>query len=293
MSRFLRSLTLLFISSLCMAQAQPGANPWKSVEDQLGRSGSAQPGDVYKFSFPRTDLHVQVNGVELKPALALGGWLAFKRMGDEAMLMGDLVLTEDEVAPVMAKLQAGGIQQTALHNHVLHENPRVMYMHVSGHGNPETLAKAIHEALAVTNIPPASPAKTSELQGLDQQQVEQALDAKGKVNGGVLQFSVPRAEKITDEGMEIPPAMGTATAMNFQPTGGGKAAITGDFVLTAAEVNPVIRALNGNGIAVTALHNHMLTESPRLFFMHFWANDDAVKLANGLREAVSKINSAK
>lgn len=293
MSRYLRALSLLLVSSFCMAQAQSSANPWKPVEEQLGRGGSAQPGDVYKFSFPRSDLHVQINGVEIKPALALGGWLAFKQMGDSAMVMGDLVLTEDEVAPVMAKLQAGGIEQTALHNHVLHESPRVMYMHVSGHGNPENLAKAIHEALATTKIPPASPAKASELQGLDQQQIEQALGAKGKVNGGVLQFSVPRAEKITDGNMEIPPSMGTATALNFQPTGGGKAAITGDFVLSASEVNPVIRTLTENGISVTAIHSHMLNENPRLFFMHFWANDDAVKLAKGLREAVSKTNSAK
>ena len=142
MSRFLRVLPLLLVSSFCMAQAQSTASSWKAVEEQLGRSGSAQPGDVYKFSFPRSDLHVQIEGVEIKPALALGGWLAFKQMGDSAMVMGDLVLTEDEVAPVMAKLQAGGIEQTALHNHVLHESPRVMYMHVSGHGSPEKLARA-------------------------------------------------------------------------------------------------------------------------------------------------------
>ncbi len=207
------------------------------------------------------------------------------------MVMGDLVLTEDEVAPITAKLQAAGLEQTAIHNHVLHETPRVIYMHVGGHGDAVQLAKGLHDALAVTKLPAGTPAKPSELVGLNQQQIEQAMGRQGKVNGGVLQFSVPRAEKITDEGMEIPPSMGTATALNFQPTGEGKAAITGDFVLLASEVNPVIRVLNANGIAVTALHSHMLTESPRLFFMHFWANADGVKLAKALHDALAKTNS--
>jgi hypothetical protein len=290
------TLCLLLMSALvcsCFAQSSPTTAQWKPVDDQLGRSGFLQPGDVYKVGLPRTDLHVTAGGVEIKPALALGGWLAFKETGHGAMVMGDLVLTEDEVGPVTTKLQSAGIQQTAIHNHVLHESPRVMYMHVEGHGELGQLAKSLHDALAVTKLPAATPAKPSELTGLDQKQIEQALGHQGKVNGGVLQVSVPRAEKVTEEGMEIPPSMGTATAMNFQPTGGGKAAITGDFVLTASEVNPVIRVLTDTGIAVTALHSHMLTESPRLFFMHFWANDDAVKLAKGLRAAIDKTNAAK
>ncbi len=252
-----------------------------------------QPGDVYKVGLPRTDLHVKVGDVEIKPALALGGWLAFKQAEHGAMVMGDLVLSEDEVAAVTEKLQAAGIQQTAIHNHVLHESPRVLYMHVEGHGDAAKLAKSLHDALAVTKLPPAAPAKPSPLEGLDQSQIEQALGRQGKVNGVVLQFSIARADKITEDGMEIPPAMGTATALNFQPTGGSKAAITGDFVLISKEVNPVIRVLTSNGIAVTALHSHMLTESPRLFFMHFWANDDGVKLAKALRDALKETNSLK
>jgi hypothetical protein len=287
----LRCLATLLIASACFAQSSSNLSPWKAVDDQLGRPGSAQPGDVYKFSLPRTDLHVRVGDVEIKPALALGGWLAFKNTGHDAMVMGDLVLTEDEVAPITAKLQAAGLEQTAIHNHLLHETPRVVHMHVGGHGDAAQLAKALHDALAVTKLPAAPSAKPSELDGLDQTKIEQALGRQGKVNGGVLQFSVPRAEKITDDGMEIPPSMGTATALNFQPTGEGKAAITGDFVLIASEVNPVIRVLNENGIAVTALHSHMLTESPRLFFMHFWGNDDGVKLAKALHDALQKTNS--
>jgi hypothetical protein len=286
--RFL--FTFVFVSAY-FAQSSGNANAWKMVDEQLGRSGSVQPGDVYKVGLPRTDLHVRVGDVEIKPALALGGWVAFKDTGHGAMVMGDLVLTEDEVAPVTAKLQAAGLEQTAIHNHVLHESPRVMYMHIGGHGSAADLAKGLHDALAVTKLAPATPPKPSELVGLDQKNIEQALGHKGKVNGGVLQFSVPRVEKITDDGMDVPPAMGTATALNFQPTSDGKAVITGDFVLIASEVNPVIRVLNANGIQVTALHNHMLTESPRLFFMHFWANDDGVKLAKALHDALAKTNS--
>ncbi|HZS48840.1 MAG TPA: DUF1259 domain-containing protein [Blastocatellia bacterium] len=277
------------------ASADTGAADWKAVDDAMGRSGALQPGDVYKFSLPRGDMHVTVNGVELKPALALGGWVAFKKMGSEAMVMGDLVLSEDEVTPVMTKLQQNGIEQTALHNHVLHESPRVMYMHIGGHGDGAKLAQAIHDAMALTKLPPPNPtaAPASQDIGIDTKQIEQTMGRTGKINGGVFQFSIPRAEKITDEGMEVPPAMGTATAINFQPTGVGKAAITGDFVMIGSEVNQVIRALRDNGIEVTALHSHMLTEEPRLFFMHFWANDDAVKLAKGLRAALDKTNSAK
>jgi hypothetical protein len=287
----MRFLFAFVFVSACFAQSSANANAWKMVDEQLGRSGSVQPGDVYKVGLPRTDLHVRVGDVEIKPALAVGGWVAFKNNGNGAMVMGDLVLTEDEVAPVTAKLQAAGLEQTAIHNHVLHESPRVMYMHIGGHGSAADLAKGLHDALAVTKLPPATPPKPSELVGLDQKTIEQALGQKGKVNGGVLQFSVPRAEKITDDGMVVPPAMGTATALNFQPTTGGKAATTGDFVLIASEVNPVIRVLNANGIAVTALHSHMLTETPRLFFMHFWANDDGVKLAKALHDALAKTNS--
>ena len=273
--------------------ATPGE--WKAVEQAMGKAGAMQPGDVFKFSFPRSDLKVTVAGVQIKPALALGSWVAFKKMGEHAMAMGDLVLTEDEVGPVMMKLQAGGIEQTALHNHVLNESPRVMYMHIGAAGDPVKMAESIHAALALSKTPLSAPAASGPAPdlGIDTKQLDQIIGFAGKANGGVYQFSVPRAEKIMEHGMEVPPSMGTATAINFQPTGGGKAAITGDFVMIAGEVNPTIRALRENGIAVTALHSHMLDESPRLFFMHFWANDEAVKLARGLRAALDKTNSAK
>jgi Domain of Unknown Function (DUF1259) len=276
--------------------SNPGASDWKQVEEGMGRAGQMQPGDVIKFGMPRKDLHVVLNGVEIKPALALGSWAAFKRDGSGAMIMGDLVLTEDEVEPVMLNLQEGGIHVSAVHNHLIGESPHVMYMHIASHGDAVQMAKAIHGALALTKTPgpdTAPPPQPPAELGFDQRVVEQTLGHAGKINGGVLQIAVPRAETITDSGMAVPPSMGVATALNFQPTGSGKAAITGDFVLLGSEVNPVITALRQNGIAVTALHSHMLMEEPRLFFMHFWANDDAVKLAKGLRAALDRTNSAK
>jgi hypothetical protein len=209
------------------------------------------------------------------------------------MLMGDLVLAEDEVTSVMTSLQENGLQITALHNHVLHETPRVMYMHIAGHGDAVQLAAAMKKVIAVTKTPPpAQPAAAATLD-LDTAAIDRILGNKGKVNGGVYQVGVPRSEKISESGMAIPGSMGLATALNFQPTGGGKAAITGDFVLLGTEVNPVIKALRQNGIQVTALHSHMLQEEPRLFFMHFWANDDSLKLAQGLRAALDQTNSKK
>jgi hypothetical protein len=239
-------------------------------------------------------MKVTVGDVQVKPALALGSWVAFSKPGAGAMVMGDLVLAEDEVEPVMLALENGGLQVTALHNHLLHESPRVMYMHIGGEGDAVTLAAAIKQAVGLTKTPPPNPPATPPQDlGIDTAGIEQALGHKGKINGGVFQVSVPRAEMISQGGMKIPGSMGLATGLNFQPTGGGKAAITGDFVLIGKEVNPVIRALRKNGIEVTALHSHMLDEQPRLFFMHFWANDDAVKLAKGLRAALDETNSKK
>ena len=292
----MRSFVLLTLISLAaaIAYAQQNSNDWKPVEDALGRKGSMQPGDVYKFSMPRSDLKVSVQGTAVKPGLALGSWVAFKRVGEDTVVMGDLVLLESEVGPVMQKLQQGGIDQTALHNHLLNETPRVMYMHISGSGEGPKLALALKNALALTKTPPPTPAagQPPDL-GFDTAQVDQALGRSGKNNDGIYQFSIARAEIIKDMDIDLPAAMGTATAINFQPTGAGHAAISGDFVLRAKEVNPVIRALIENGIAVTAIHSHMLTEEPPLYFMHFWANDDAVKLARGLRVALDQTNSVR
>ena len=263
----------------------------KGIDQIIGRSGELK-GDVYKIGLPRTDLKVTADGEPIKPGLALGSWMAFKRTGDHAMVMGDLVLLESEINPVLSKLEDNGIEISAIHNHILNEQPRVMYMHYMGHGDEEKLARVMKDALALSATPmgappPASPTTST----FDWSKVQDALRIKGNDRGGVLQFAVPRKEKITTaDGTEVPAFMGTATAINFQPTSKG-VAITGDFVLSANEVNPVIRELRKAGIQITALHSHMLDESPRLFFMHFWANDEQVKLARGLRAALEKTNS--
>jgi hypothetical protein len=296
------SLRVRELALVAVLAAAPGlavaADDWQAqVGEALGKSGVAAPGGIYRVGLPRTDLKVTLDGIELKPGFALGGWLAFEKMGEGAMVMGDLVLTMDEVAPVTTKLAAGGIDVTALHNHLLRNQPFTMYMHVLGHGDPVKLATALHAALAETKTPlsasPAAPAAALPPIDLDTAALDQTLGAKGTNNGGVYQFSIPRAELIKDGNMDVPPPMGSANAINFQPTGGGKAAITGDFVLIAKEVNPVLRALREHGIEVTAIHNHMLDDQPHLFFMHFWANDDARKLAEGLKAALAQINIVK
>jgi hypothetical protein len=303
-SRRIAAVLLLTLAQAAAAQPPNGGAAWAAVQRALGGRGTMQPGDVLRFGFPRSDLHVTANGVVLQPTLALGSWVAFKRAAAtpraEAMVMGDLVLAEDEVGPVMLALQKGGVEQTALHNHVLMESPRVMYMHIAAHGDAAKLAATIRTALGASKTPfpppPAAGAPTPTATpaiDIDIAEIARALGVAGKVSGGVYQVAVPRAERIMDHGMEIPPSMGVATALNFQPTGGGRAAITGDFVMTGAEVNRVIRALGDHGIQVTALHSHMLTETPRLFFMHFWANDDAVTLARGLRAALDQMAVAR
>ena len=287
----------LTVASAIPAAAQvtppPDGGPaWARVQQALGGRGTMQPGDVLRFRFPRTDLTVVADGVTLKPTLALGSWVAFKRMdaAGATMVMGDLVLTEDEVSAVMLRLQQNGVEQTALHQHVLRESPRVLYMHIDAHGDAAKIASAIRLALGASRTPltaPTAPAMAPQAAfELDTAAIARMLGVAGRVNGGVYQVNAARAERIMAHGMEVPPAMGVATVMNFQPTGGGKAAITGDFVMTAAEVNPVMRALREHGIEVTALHSHMLDESPRLFFMHFWANANATTLAKGLRAAL-------
>jgi hypothetical protein len=285
---------LSVVLQLPLAAQQP--KPFSSaagVETALGRKGAPQPDGALKFSFPRGDMTVTVRGVVVKPGLALGTWLAFSDVAPgEAMAMGDLVLADNEVEDVMRTLQDGGVEPTALHNHVLGESPRVMYMHIRAHGNPVTIATTIKAALSKTKTPLGPPAAPQAAPvDLDTNAVAAVLGFKGKMNGPVYQVAVSRVEQITERGHPVPSSMGVQTAINFQPLGGGKAATTGDFVLIASEVDAVAKALRSNGIDVTAMHSHMLDEEPRLYFMHFWGNADAATLARGLRAALDKTNS--
>lgn len=280
--------TLITIGLLLPASIAVAETDWSQVDAAIGKK-AVVAGSVHKYGLPRSDLHVALDGVAIKPGLALGGWIAFEPTGQMAMMMGDLVLTETEVNPVMRSLLANGVEVTGVHNHLLRASPAPFYMHVGAHGDPVKISKAVRDALAETKTPfePSSvPVGEPPKIDFDTAQVEEALGSQGKNNGGVYQFSIPRAEAIKAEGATVAPAMGVAHAINFQPTGAGKAAITGDIVATAKEVEPLLKALQSNGIEVTALHSHMLDDEPRLFFVHFWANADAVGLAKGLKAAL-------
>jgi Domain of Unknown Function (DUF1259) len=289
------SVLVIVVGLLGGASVHAADPDWKTVEQALGRPGQVLPGDVFRVGMPRTDLSVTVKGVPVSASFALGSYAAFKQVGDHAMVMGDLVLLDQEVPAVMSGMFSGGLQVTAVHNHLNEVAPHVMYMHYEGHGDAVALARGLRQALSASGTPLGSlsgaPAP-SVGPVLDPKQIEQGLGRSGReVGGGVYQVTVPRAEAITEDGVALLPAMGVTTVLNFQPLAGGKAAITGDFVLIAQEVNPVARTLRQLGIDVTAIHNHGLQDTPRLFYMHFWAVDDPAKLAQGLKTALDQTNS--
>ena len=286
--------TTALISVLGLATNPASAQvDWPEVGEILARPVSGQAGEVHRFGFPRTDLEVVLDGTNVMPGLALGTWLAFHPTDDDqVMVMGDLVLLEEEVNPVMKRLAEGGVEVTAIHNHLLRAQPFPMYMHVEAHGDPIELAKTFRDAIALSETPMNSPTANSAEQGLDfnSEIIAQVLEHEGSADGGVYKVSIPRAAPISEDGMALPAGMGAEIAINFQSAGGDEAATTGDFVLTADEVNPVLRALRDNDIEVTALHNHMLEEEPRLFFMHFWGVGAPEALARGLKSALDLVD---
>jgi hypothetical protein len=289
-----RSLFLCAVAVVIGGAAHAEDIDWKKVDAAIGGPAMVS-GQVHRYGFPRNDLSVTLDGVTIKPSLALGGWVAFVPAHGGAMVMGDLVLLETEINPVMMKLLQSGLEITAVHNHLLRASPATFYMHVGGHGDPEKMAAAIHTALAESKTPLGPPAANPPVPppiDLDTAKLDEIMGVKGNAAGGVYQFGVPRRTPATEDGMAVNGPMGGANGINFQPTGGGKAAITGDFLVTGDEVNPLIRTLRDNGIEVTAIHSHMLTEQPRMFFIHFWANDDAQKLARGVRAALDKTAAA-
>jgi Domain of Unknown Function (DUF1259) len=277
------------------AFAAAAAPDWTAVEQALGKPGQLQEGDVFRIGMPRTDLSVTVKGVPVKAGFALGSYAAFKQVGDQAMVMGDLVLLDQEVPAVMTALFSGGLDVTAVHNHLNEMSPHVMYMHYEGHGDAVSLARALRQALAASATPlgtPPAPAPAATAPALDTNEIQRVLGRSGRdIGPGIFQVSVPRAEAITENGMPLLPAMGVVTVLNFQAVADDKAAITGDFVLLDKEVNPVARALRQHGVEVTAIHNHGLLDTPRLFYMHFWAVDRPATLAQALKAALDQTNS--
>jgi hypothetical protein len=278
-------LSFLFLSSVAAFASEPD---WQAVEKVFGRKGTVQ-GNVFKVTFPRSDLKVRVGKVPVSPGLALTSWAAFRDEENGTAVMGDLVLTENEVTPVMKQLQAAGIWVTALHNHLLGESPRVMYMHYGGRGDKVAVAGSLMRVLKLTHTPLGTPvAEKPSKTKPDWSKVEAIIGKAGQTKSSIATFSYPRAEPVTEMGMDIPPVMGLATAINIEMLG-NKAVAAGDFVLTADEVNPVISALSEHGITVTAIHNHMLFETPRLFFMHIWGYGEPEKLARGIKAALEKV----
>jgi len=282
----LMALLLVSAPPVLAAKSADPAFDTAAIEQAIGKAGEMKDG-VYKIALPRTDLSVSIKDVKVKTGLALGSWVAFKDTGSQAVVDGDLVLTEDEVTPVFQKLRKEGINVTALHNHLIGETPRIMFLHIAANGDPAKLAAGIKTALSLTKTPIEAGGKTApEEAGFNTDKIQETLGHKGQVKGGVLQVSIPRSEHIKMEGVTLPPSMGMSTALNFQSAGEGKVAATGDFVLTRNEVDRVTKALAENGIEVTALHNHLVHGTPDLYFMHFWANDSAEKVAKGLRAGI-------
>ena len=293
-----RDRTVYWLPLLLMLTASPEALAQTNIP-QLNVDGIARAigkegdftGQMYKISFPRSDLTVKAGNVVIKPALALINWAGFMKSGSTAVTYGDLVVLDDEINPVISKLEEGGIELSALHNHLLHENPRVMYIHFVGRGDEVEMAKGIREALAVTTTPlgstgstPSGPETKPELA----KEIERIIGYEGSMGGGVFHINVPRNDlHVSAMGAAIPGYMGMNTPLNFQ-LDGTNAVINGDFILHPAELNPVIKVLRANGIEIASVHNHMLDEEPRLIFMHFWANGDAIDLAKGLKAALAR-----
>jgi Domain of Unknown Function (DUF1259) len=289
-------LVMLLAAALGAQSAQPSGLDTAAIDNAIGKSGQAMPGDVYRISFPRSDLNVTVGTVKVRPGFALGGWAAFKANGRGAVAHGDLVLTGTEINPVISTLQRHDFEITALHNHLINESPGVMYLHFWGQGNAATMATGLKDALSKTKTPmaapvpsPTAPSGSGAAGDLPADQIQQAIGVKGTVNNGVLGLSVPRPETIQMMGVTLPPSMGMATAINFQSSGNGNVAATGDFVMLADEVNRVARQLRQHDIAITALHNHMLHGSPELYFMHFWGEGEPAKVAAGLKAALAEL----
>jgi len=266
-----------------------------AISAALGRTGNMMPGDVYRVGLPRTDLHVTIDGLVLKPGFALGGYAVYKAEPQGTLVLGDMVLLPSEVSAVQQSLESSGFAITALHNHLLNEVPHVVYMHYLRVGDAGPMSADLRKALAFTKIPAAAPAPSAAAAApatkfAGEDVIEQVLGRKGTVTGGVLSIGAPRAETVTLNGMTIPPSMGVATAMNFQPADAGGVATTGDFVLIASEVGPVEKALKAHGFLATALHQHMLGDVPTLYYMHFYAVGTPDAIASGLKDGLSHVN---
>jgi len=283
-------LGLILVAAPALAQGNVQQLSLDGIAKAMGKQGDLT-GEMYRVSFPRSDLTVKVGNVAIKPALALMSWAAFVKSGTDAVTYGDLVVLDDEINPVISKLEERGIELSALHNHLLHESPRIMYIHFVGRGNEVEMASGIREALALTKSPLASAPSRPETKPELANEIERIIGYEGSMGGDVFHIAVPRNDvHVHAVGAAIPGSMGMNTPLNFQ-FDGKNAAINGDFMLRPAELNPVIKILRANGIEVASVHNHMLDDEPRMIYMHFWAYGDAVDLAKGLKAALMRIGA--
>ncbi len=264
------------------------------IERLTGAKGTLAAAEgVFKVSVPRTDLDVRVGGVRLRPRQGLTSWAAFQKMGDHAMVMGDLVLLEAQVNPVMSAALDAGLEITALHNLFLGDEPRVMFMHIGGHGTvdaPATTVGKVFRSLAERPPPSLRAEIDSTASTLAPGQLEEILGAKGEVNDGVLRFAFGRATKM--DGTAVGNAMGVNTWAAFAGAD-PQAVVDGDFAMEESELQPVLKALRTAGIEIVAIHSHMSGEEPRILFLHYWGIAPAVQLAKGFRTALDAQTAAK
>lgn len=280
----------------CAAPAAPAGSAgspidWNAVGAAMGSPLKTEEGDVHTAEFLRTDLHVVNAGVIENPGMELGAEAMFHQTTPGAAVMiGEATVTGEELNKALARLeQDHTVEVTAIHKHLQDEAPRLWWVHYVGYGDPVAIAATLHAAFALTGMPLSEPAEAQAPLPLDTAALDRIIRVKGEAEHGVYKFHVPVAQQITDTraDLALPALMEASTLLMFQPQGGGQAAINGDFAMTADQVNPVIQALQAHGITVISLHNHLLYESPRLFYMHFWATGQATTLAQGLRAALN------
>jgi hypothetical protein len=283
-------LFLGFLLTPCYAQMQGDPKLFEKIETLTGLKGKFNDKEgVFKVSYPRLDLNVVSSGVKITPAMGLTAWAAFKLMGDQTAVMGDIVLTEDQVNPVMSTALDNGLEVTALHNHFFWETPKIMFMHVGGMGSIEKMAGAVGKVMAKIKETSGGkgekpfyeidPSKTT----LDPKKIDAVFGTAGELKDGVYKVTIGRTTKM--DGQDMGKTMGVNTWAAFIGTD-DKAVVDGDFAMQESEVQPVLKALRGAGINILAIHNHMTMENPRIIFLHFWGIGSTADLAKGLKTAL-------
>ena len=298
MSRFAIICVAMSLALGTLASAQDMPTDYQDVLTSLGKKGDYKA-NVLKVNIPRNDLHVTVANVKTPTPFGFGGWVAMTKATDGMdVMMGDLVLTQDEVNPVMSALLDNGLEVTALHNHFFWEDPRVYYMHVHGHGKPAELARELKPALdligkrsgAATTPPPSASAPPPAT--LDTAKIAQIVGTPGEQTGEVYKITVGRDDlKLTEMGAPITTRMGLNTWAAFVGTN-EKAAVAGDVAMLASEVTPVLKALRSNGLNIVAIHHHMTETQPTVFFLHYWGTGPVENLATGFKAALAELGKS-